>query len=94
MPMRLKVSEDVVPITDLRQNSAKIVARLRKTRRPIVISQRGRPAAILESVEEYERRLERLELFEKVNEGLKAAERGQVVSHREAMRRLRKAAIG
>ncbi len=94
MPVRLKISEDVVPITDLRQNSAKILGRVRKTRRPVVVTQRGRPAAVLESVEEYERRLERLELFEKVDRGIRAAERGEVVSHREAMRQLRKVAIG
>ena len=93
MPIRLKVSEDVVPITDFRQNSAKIVARLRKSRRPIVVTQRGRAAAVLESVEEYEQRLERLELFEKVNRGLRALERGEVVSHREAMRRLKEVAV-
>ncbi len=94
MPVRLKISEDVVPITDLRQNSAKILGRVRKTRRPVVVTQRGRPAAVLESVEEYERRLERLELFEKVDRGIRASERGEVVSHREAMRQLRKVAIG
>ena len=93
MPIRLKVSEDVVPITDFRQNSAKIVARLRKSCRPIVVTQRGRAAAVLESVEEYEQRLERLELFEKVNRWLRALERGEVVSHREAMRRLKEVAV-
>jgi antitoxin YefM len=94
MPMRLKISEDVIPVTDLRQNSAKILARLRKSKRPIVISQRGRPAAILESVEEYEKRLERLEFFEKVNRGIEAADRGELIDHRDAMRRLKEVVGG
>ena len=94
MPIRLKVSEDVVPITDFRQNSAKIVARLRKSRRPIVVTQRGRAAAVLESVEEYEQRLERLELFEKVNRGLEDVRKGKVIPNSEVMRRLKEIALG
>ncbi len=84
----------MIPVTDLRQNSAKILARLRKSKRPIVISQRGRPAAILESVEEYEKRLERLEFFEKVNRGIEAADRGELIDHRDAMRRLKEVVGG
>ena len=83
-----------MPITDFRQNSAKIVARLRKSRRPIVVTQRGRPAAILESVQEYERRLERLELFEKVNRGLEDVRKGRVIPNSEVMRRLKEIAVG
>ena len=94
MPMRLKVSEDVIPITDLRQNSAKILARLRKSRRPIVIAQRGRPAAILESVEEYEKKLDRLELSEAILRGLEDVRQGRVIPNSEVMRRLKEVAVG
>jgi prevent-host-death family protein len=92
--MRLKVSEDVVPITELRQNSAKIVARQRKSRRPILITQRGRPAAILESAEEYERRLERLELFEKVNRGAAGIREGRRSQPSRSDAGLKEAAAG
>ena len=94
MPVRLKVSEDVVPITDLRQNSAKILGRVRRTRRPVLVTQRGRPAAILESVEEYERRLERLELLEKVDRGMEEIRKGRVVPNSEVMRRLKEVVGG
>lgn len=94
MAIRLKVSEDLVPITELRQNSARIVSRLQRSRRPIVITQRGRSAAILESVEEYERRLDRLELLEKVARGLRAAQKGRLIDDRQAMRQLKAAAGG
>ena len=94
MPVRLKATEDLVPITDLRQNSARIVARLRTERRPVVILQRGRSAAVLENVEDYENRLERVELLEAIVRGLEAFQTGRVVDNREAMRRLKKIAIG
>jgi prevent-host-death family protein len=94
MTVRLKVSEDLIPITDLRQNSARIVKRLRSERRPVVILQRGRSAAVLESVEEYEKRLERLDLLEAIVRGMQASRAGDLVDNEEVMRRLKKAAIG
>jgi prevent-host-death family protein len=94
MSVRLKASEDLVPITDLRQNSARIVKRLRTVRRPVIILQRGRCAAVLEGVEEYEERLERLELLEAVVRGLEASQAGKLIDNAEAMRRLKKTAIG
>ncbi len=47
---------DIVPVSDLRQGAAAILKRLRKSREPVVVTQRGRAAAVLLSVEEYERR--------------------------------------
>jgi len=94
MAVRLKVTEDLIPITDLRQSSARIVNRLRTERRPVVILQRGRSAAVLENVEDYENRLERLDLLEAIVRGLEAVQAGSVVDNREAMRRLKKIAVG
>lgn len=59
-----------------------------------MVTQRGRPAAVLESVEEYERRLERLELFEKVDRGIREAERGEVYPNHEVMRQLKEIVFG
>ena len=46
---------EIVPITDLRQDSSAVLKRLRSSREPVIITQRGRAAAVLLSVEEYER---------------------------------------
>ena len=45
----------IVPISDLREDAANVLDRMRKSREPVVITQRGRAAAVLVSVEEYER---------------------------------------
>ena len=44
----------IIPITDLRQGAAKALARVRRSREPVVITQRGRAAAVILSVEAYE----------------------------------------
>lgn len=46
---------DMVPVTDLRQGAAELLERVRKSSGPIVITQRGRAAAVLVSVATYER---------------------------------------
>ena len=87
---KVKLSEDLTPISDFRVRSAELVAKVRKTKRPIVLTQRGRSAAVLEDIQEYERRTERLELLEAIVAGLRAVERGEVVSQAKAMAELEK----
>jgi len=45
----------IVPITDLRQDAAAVLRRIRTLKQPLVVTQRGRAAAIMLSVEAYER---------------------------------------
>jgi len=46
---------DIVPVTDLRQDAAAVLVRVRKSAQPVVITQRGRAAAVMVSPESYER---------------------------------------
>ncbi len=46
---------NLVPISDLRQDAAKVLKQVRESREPLIITQRGRAAAVMLSVEEYER---------------------------------------
>ena len=45
----------IVPITDLRQDAAAVLNRLKDSAEPVIITQRGRAAAVLLSPEVYER---------------------------------------
>jgi prevent-host-death family protein len=46
---------DIIPVTDLRQGAAAALERVRATKQPLVITQRRRAAAVILSVEAYER---------------------------------------
>lgn len=91
---RPRFSEDLTPISDFRLRTAEIVSKVKKTRRPVILTRRGRSAAVLEDIGEYERRVERLELLESILLGLGAAEQGAVVSHVKAMAELDKLVNG
>ena len=45
----------IIPITDLRQDAASVLRRIRESKEPVVITQRGRAAAVMMSAETYER---------------------------------------
>lgn len=46
---------EIIPVSDLRQDAATILKRVQNSEQPLVITQRGRAAAIMLSVEAYER---------------------------------------
>ncbi len=46
---------DILPVTDLRQDAAAVLKRVRASQQPLIITQRGRAAAVMLSVEAYER---------------------------------------
>jgi prevent-host-death family protein len=46
---------EIIPVTDLRQDAAGVLKRIRARKQPLIVTQRGRAAAVLLSVEAYER---------------------------------------
>jgi prevent-host-death family protein len=46
---------NIIPVSDLRQDAAKVLKQLRNNNEPLVITQRGRAAAVIISVEAYEK---------------------------------------
>ena len=61
----------IVPISDLRKGAAALLKKVRESRDPVFITQRGRPAAVLLSVEEFERREQDLEILRLLAQGEK-----------------------
>ena len=46
---------DIIPITDLRQDAASVLKRVKGTKEPVIITQRGRAAVVMMSTETYEK---------------------------------------
>ena len=68
---------NIIPITDLRQNATSIVKRVSSGQETLVITQRGRAAAVIISVEAYERCQRELELLRLLARGEKEIEAGK-----------------
>jgi len=85
----LRPSTDVRPVTEFRANTSAVIDQMHSTKRPVVLTQHGRSAAVLLDVEVYEGLLDEIALLRdlRVSEDQIAA--GQVVSHDEVVRRMR-----
>ena len=59
----------IVPITDLRQDAAAVLERVRDSGEPVVITQRGRAAAVLLSPEVYERSEQERQMLRRLAQG-------------------------
>jgi len=68
---------NIIPITDLRQDATAVVRRVTASREPLVITQRGRAAAVMVSLEAYERSQHELELLRILARGEKEIEAGK-----------------
>ena len=45
---------EIIPVSDLRQNAAAVLKRVRNSHEPLIVTQRGRAAAVMLSVKSYE----------------------------------------
>ena len=68
---------NIIPITDLRQDAAGVLHRVRASREPIFITQRGRAAAVMMSAEEYERSEHEKEILMLLARGEKEIKEGK-----------------
>ncbi len=67
---------NIIPISEFRQDAAKILKKVRDSREPLVITQRGRAAAVMLSVEAYERSEREKELLRLLAKGEREIDAG------------------
>ena len=85
---RTHLDEDVRPLSEFRANAAGFVDRVRKTRRPLVLTQRGHSAAVLLDVSEYEQLLDEVETLRDIQLAERQISRGKGLSHSKAKARV------
>ncbi|MGD0168401.1 MAG: type II toxin-antitoxin system Phd/YefM family antitoxin [Smithella sp.] len=88
MRSNIKYSEDIVPITDLKINPGRIVNQVDKTRRPVLLTSRGRGVAVVESVKDYEEKTEEQAFLRGVVQGLMDIEEDREISLAEVKKRM------
>ncbi len=67
----------IVPISDLRQGASAILKRVHSSREPIVITQRGRAAAVMLSVDAYEQSEEERQILLALARGEREVQAGK-----------------
>jgi antitoxin YefM len=80
----LRLSRDIRPLSEFRANTAAFVRQVQESRRPLVLTQHGRGAAVLLDIAEYEQLLERAELLGDIHHAEAQLNRGEGVAHESA----------
>lgn len=86
----IQLSEDVLPIGEFKARASEVVRQLREHHRPVLVTQSGKPAAVLLCPEDYDRLLYRARFVAAVAEGLDDVETGRTLSDEELDRALDK----
>lgn len=73
----IKFSEDIVPLTQLKVNPGKVVHQVDDTRRPVLLTSRGRGVAVVQSLASYEEEVEERTFLRDVVRGLMDLEEGR-----------------
>jgi antitoxin YefM len=60
---RINLETDIRPFSDFLANITSIIEEIKRTKRPVVLTQHGRSAAVVLDVAEYERILEKIDLL-------------------------------
>ena len=81
---RLRVEQDIQPVSAFRSNAAKLIQQVQETKRALVLTQRGRSAAVVLDATEYDRLLETLELLQDVHQANVQIATGKGVSQKKA----------
>lgn len=68
---------EIIPVTDLRQDASAVLKRLRTSKDPLIITQRGRAAAVVLSISAYERSEQERQILELLARGEKEIAAGQ-----------------
>lgn len=85
----LRVSQDFVPISELKAQAAEWLLRLAETDAPVVVTQNGRPAGVLLSPRAYDELTERASFVTAVNRGMADALDGRVTDHADVKQRMK-----
>lgn len=81
-------TEDIRSLSEFRSHTAAFVKKVRETKRPMILTQHGRSAAVLLDVAEYEALVEKVELLDDIRTAEKQLSEGKGITHAKAEARV------
>ena len=88
--MDINISTDIIPIGEFKKQMTKWLRTAKNTGHPLVITQNGKPAAVVLSPEEFDKMEYQMRFLKSVNKGLKEVESGDVLSTDQIRTELKK----
>jgi prevent-host-death family protein len=89
----IDITKDIQPLTTFRNNSVKMMQRLKKTHRPIILTVNGKPEAVVQDAAAYQRLLDiaaAADANEGIRQGLEDMREGRTRPLKEVFDEMRK----
>ncbi len=86
---RIHLDKDIQPLSAFRANAASIIKKVKKDRRPVVITQHGKGSAVLLDVSDYEEMVDTIEMLKEISQARRELDQGKGIPHEEAMKSVR-----
>ncbi len=84
----MKPSSAIRPLTFLKAHTAEVIREVNDTRDTIIITQNGRPKAVLQDISTYEQNQETMALLKLLAQGRRSAKEGRSNPLRQVIQRL------
>lgn len=79
----MQVTEDIIPLSQFKVQASKVLNSLHETGRSVVITQNGKPSAVVVTPEEFDRLREREDFVAAVEEGRADLKAGRVAATKD-----------
>ena len=88
MQTSAKFSEDIVPLSAMKVNPGRVVNQVDKTRRPVLLTNRGRGVAVVQSLKDYETETDERAFLRDIVQGMMDLEEGREMNLADVKKRL------
>jgi antitoxin YefM len=85
---KMVLNEDIRPLSEFRAHVSDFVKQIHRTKRPIVLTQHGKSAAVILDVLEYESIVDKLEVLQDIHKAEEQLAHGKGVEHSIAKKKL------
>jgi len=89
----LDITQDIDSLTNFKRNTAEYLERIKQSGHPLVLTVNGKPEAVVQTPESYQKMLEMLDYIEAVKgieAGLKAVREGRTSPARETLTKIKR----
>jgi len=86
----MDLNDDVIPVTELKNQTKKVLARVKRTGAPILVTQNGRSAVIILDIVFYQAQQRRLKVLEEIAKGEREILEGKGVPHSEVVKKAKR----
>ena len=78
---RIKLTDDIRNLSSFRAEATACIKHIHDTKRPMVLTQRGKGVAVLLDINEYETLQEKIDILQDVHNAEKQIKSGKITSH-------------